>query len=115
MKVIEVAYKKVKGLPDVAVPKECNRLFRGDEESMREFLLKIINGEIRDTYGADISAAVKLKALSMWNEMNIAAAEREKNKGSTINIIVGEQGGTFNERVLSEPVSTESERESIEV
>lgn len=109
-----MAYKKVKGLPDVEVPKDCNRLFRGDEESMREFLLKIINGEIRDTYGADISAGVKLKALSMWNELNIAEAERNKSKGSTINIIVGEQGGTFKESVLSEPVS-ENERESVEV
>lgn len=105
----------MKGISDVEVPKDCNRLFKGDEASKREFLLRVINGEMKDTYGADISAAVKLKAFQMWNEMDMADAEREKNKGSTINIIVGEQGSTFNERVLSEPVSTESERESVEV
>lgn len=109
-----MTYKKMKGISDVAVPRDCNRLFKGDEASKREFLLRVINGEMKDTYGADISAAVKLKAFQMWNEMDMADAEREKNKGSTINIIVGEQGGTFKESVLSEPVS-ENERESVEV
>lgn len=108
----EVANKKMKGIPEVAVPKECRRLFTGDEASKREFLLRVINGEMKDTYGAEINANTKLKAFQMWNEMDMADAEREKNKGSTINIIVGEQGGTFKESVLSEPVS---EEERIEI
>ena len=108
-----MANKKIKGIPDVAVPKECNRLFKGDEASKREFLLKIINGEIKDTYGADINAATKLKAFQMWNEMDMADAERERSKGSTINIIVGEQGRSFEESMLKEKVT--EERESIEV
>lgn len=108
-----MANKKMKGIPDVAVPKECRRLFTGDEASKREFLLKIINGEIKDTYGADISAGVKLKAFQMWNEMDIAAAEMEKNKGSTINIVVGEQGRSFEESILKEKVINEGE--SVEV
>lgn len=97
-----MANKKIKGIPDVAVPRDCKRLFTGDEASKREFLLRIINGEIKDTYGADINAATKLKAFQMWNDMDMAEAERERNKGSTINIVVGKQGGTFNESMLSE-------------
>ena len=110
-----MANKKMKGIPDVAVPRDCKRLFTGDEASKREFLLRVINGEMKDTYGAEINANTKLKAFQMWNEMDMEAAERERNKGSTINIIVGKQGSTFNESVLSEPVNIESEKESIEV
>lgn len=103
-----MANKKIKGIPDVAVPRDCKRLFTGDEASKREFLLRIINGEIKDTYGADINAATKLKAFQMWNEMDMADAERERNKGSTFNIVVGKQGTTFNESMLSD--KKESER-----
>lgn len=102
--------KHYPGLADVDAPE---RVFKGDNETKKEFLLKVINAEIKDSYGMQIPSSVRLKAFQMYCDMENAENEANKNKGSVININIGAQGKGFDEKVLSEPVNVEEE--SIEV
>lgn len=102
--------KHYPGLADVDAPV---RVFKGDAETKKEFLLKVINAEIKDSYGMQIPSSVRLKAFQMYCEMENAENEANKNKGSLININIGAQGKGFNESILNEPVNVEEE--SIEV
>lgn len=102
--------KHYPGLADVDAPV---RVFKGDAATKKEFLLKVINAEIKDSYGMQIPSSVRLKAFQMYCDMEAAENEANKNKSSIINITVGSQGGSFKESILSEPVSMEEE--SIEV
>jgi hypothetical protein len=103
--------KHYPGLADVDAPE---RVFKGDNETKKEFLLKVINAEIKDSYGMQIPSSVRLKAFQMYCEMENAENEANRNKSSVINITVGTQGASFNESILKEPVNKEEE-ESIEV
>lgn len=102
--------KHYPGLADVDAPV---RVFKGDAETKKEFLLKVINAEIKDSYGMQIPSSVRLKAFQMYCDMENAENEANKNKSSVININIGSQGKGFNESVLNEPVNVEEE--SIEV
>ena len=77
-------------------------------------MLKVINAEIKDSYGMQIPSSVRLKAFQMYCDMENAENEANRNKSSVINITVGTQGASFNESILKEPVNVEEE-ESIEV
>lgn len=102
--------KHYPGLDDVDAPE---RVFKGDTATKKEFLLKVINAEIKDSYGMQIPSSVRLKAFQMYCDMENAENEANKNKGSVINITVGAQGSSFKESILKEPVNIEEE--SIEV
>lgn len=102
--------KHYPGLADVDAPE---RVFKGDAETKKEFLLKVINAEIKDSYGMQIPSSVRLKAFQMYCDMENAENEANRNKGSVINITVGTQGASFKESILNDPVSREEE--SIEV
>ena len=67
--------KHYPGLADVDAPV---RVFKGDSETKKEFLLKVINAEIKDSYGMQIPSSVRLKAFQMYCDME--AAENESNK-----------------------------------
>ena len=103
--------KHYPGLDDVDAPV---RVFKGDAATKKEFLLKVINAEIKDSYGMQIPSSVRLKAFQMYCDMEAAENEANKNKSSVININIGAQGKGFKESVLDEPVNVEEE-ESIEV
>jgi hypothetical protein len=102
--------KHYPGLADVDAPA---RVFKGDAETKKEFLLKVINAEIKDSYGMQIPSSVRLKAFQMYCEMEAAENEANKNKSSVININIGAQGKGFKEEILKEPVN--EQEESIEV
>ena len=99
--------KHYPGLADVNAP---TRVFKGDNETKKEFLLKVINAEIKDSYGMQIPSSVRLKAFQMYCDLEMAENEANRNKGSVINITVGTQGASFNENILSTPVAKEEER-----
>ena len=99
--------KHYPGLADVDAPA---RVFKGDAETKKEFLLKVINAEITDSYGMQIPSSVRLKAFQMYCDMEAAEAEANKNKSSVININIGAQGKEFKEGILSEPITIEEER-----
>ena len=102
--------KHYPGLADIDAPE---RVFKGDSKTKKEFLLKVINAEIKDSYGMQIPSSVRLKAFQMYCDMENAEAEASRNKGSVININISSQGEGFKESTLTEPVKIEGE--SIEV
>lgn len=108
---VKVKTKHYPGLDDVDAP---NRVFNGDAATKKEFLLKVINAEIKDSYGMQIPSSVRLKAFQMYCDMEAAENEASKNKSSVININIGAQGNGFKESILDEPVN-DVEEESIEV
>lgn len=107
----KVKSKHYPGLADIDAPE---RVFKGDVATKKEFLLKVINAEIKDSYGMQIPSSVRLKAFQMYCDMEAAEAEADRNKSSVININIGTQGSSFEESILSKPIEKEEE-ESIEV
>lgn len=75
------------------------RVFDGSNEQKKEFLLKVINGEIKDSYNMEIPANVKLKALSMYMEIEEKESSSEY-KGSNIVINIGNEGKSFSDEEL---------------
>ena len=102
--------KHYPGLADIDAPE---RVFKGDGDTKKEFLLKVINAEIKDSYGMQIPSSVRLKAFQMYCDIEAAENEASRNKSSVININISPQGSGFRESVLEEPVNIEGE--SIEV
>lgn len=102
--------KHYPGLADIDAPE---RVFKGDENTKKEFLLKVINAEIKDSYGMQIPSSVRLKAFQMYCDIEAAENEASRNKSSVININISSQGDGFKESTLTEPVNIEGK--SIEV
>ena len=81
-----------------------NKIRVFDGTNQKDFLLKVINGEIKDSYNMEINANVKLKALQMYNEILDKEESMNKNKGSEVKVVIGDYGDSFDEGILSKPL-----------
>ena len=78
------------------------RVFDGTNQ--KDFLLKVINGEIKDSYNMEINANVKLKALQMYNDILEKEEAMNKNKGTEVKVVIGDYGNSFDEDILNKPL-----------
>jgi hypothetical protein len=77
--------------------KNSARLFNGTEEDKQEFLLKIINREIKDAFGCDINVPTMLKAFDKYDELDVRRDEKKGSQGSVINVVISNQGTSFDD------------------
>lgn len=88
-----------------------SRIFNGTEEDKQEFLLKIINREITDSFGVEINVPTMLKAFDKFDELDLRKEAKDGAKGTVINVVVSKQGTSFDKSVLDK-IDEERENEN---